>query len=74
MNSDIRKILDGARLVRFHDHRTAAVWHGGTTVSVYSIHDGDWTETTCLNISDKNGEPVDRETMDSHIKVWFNSE
>jgi hypothetical protein len=69
-------ILDGAKLVRTTDspHPLIAVWHGGTTVNIYTTDPNGWHETTCFNLSDEKGRPVDRDTMDEHISDWFDRE
>lgn len=75
--NDITKALDGAKAVVTRDMPSTtvvAVWNGGTTVNVWTVIDGKWSNTDAFNLSDGNGEPVKREEMVEHMNEWLDSE
>ena len=73
VETTIRRAVDGARLVQFHEHRDVFVaWHGGTTFNVYSLEGEEPHEIDVFNVSDDYGEPVDRETAKRHATERLN--
>lgn len=68
----LRRALDGARVVEFAEGRSEFVaWHGGTTYNVYSAFDGEIHETTCFNVSDEKGRPLEADEARQHAREWL---
>lgn len=65
----LRRAIDGARLVQFHEHRDVFVtWSGGATFNVYSARGEELHEIDVFNVSDDEGRPVSREAAKEHAK------
>lgn len=72
LETQLRRILDGAKMVKFSEGRSEmVVWHGGTGFNVYSIYDGQVRERTMFTLSDEKGRPVSREEAVEHTEEWL---
>jgi len=71
----LRDAIDGAKYVSYAgDGRPVFVaWHGGTTFNVYAEVDGGVQETTCFNVSDEKGRPLDQDQAETKADEWLAS-
>lgn len=72
---ELNDALDGARLVQvrwIQGQQYVQVWHGGTTVNVYTPYSADeLIEQTAWSLSDERGRPCDRDEVKRHMEMWF---
>lgn len=77
--TNYKQALDGAKAVTVDDSNAVhygliVVWHGGTTFNVYTGTGMDeLQEVDVFNVSDENGRPVDRNTVE-HMEDYLERE
>lgn len=69
----LKQVFEGARVVRVDEGLgTIAVWSGGTGINLYSTLNLE--EKTVYNISDEDGEYLERDEISEHIEELFEEE
>ena len=71
--SSLKQALDGAQFVKVSDLAGGSVifvWHGGTTVNIYSSAEWEqaWECRECFSMSDGKGRPVDQEAIEGAME------
>lgn len=75
VETTLRRAIDGAHLVEFHEHRDVFVtWNGSKTFNVYSAEGDTLREIEPFSVADENEEPLPREEARSEAVQYLNRE